>query len=62
MDKIQELNEIQKAISAIYNGAQEYRIGNRSFKRPDLALLISEKDKIERQISGSMYFVNIEGR
>lgn len=62
MDKITELNEIQKAISAIYNGAQEYRIGNRSFKRPDLGLLIAEKDKIERQMSGSMYFVNIEGR
>lgn len=41
------------AINKIENGAQEYRIGQRTVRRPDLAALYSEyeelTEKIERQ-------------
>ncbi len=63
-----QLVEIQNAISAILGGAQEYRIGNRSLKRPDLTTLYKERDRLEKEISslesgrGMFRQVYFEGR
>lgn len=46
----EQLTELRKAISAILNGAQEYRIGSRSIKRPDLGRLYDEQTRLEREI------------
>ncbi|MEC0171158.1 peptidylprolyl isomerase [Paenibacillus graminis] len=46
----EQLAEVIKAISAILGGAQEYRIGTRSIKRPDLGLLYEERSRLEREI------------
>ncbi|MEC0092492.1 hypothetical protein [Paenibacillus macquariensis] len=64
----EQLEELNKAIIAIQNGAQEYRIGSRSLKRPDLSLLYKERDRLEREIlnverGGSIFHqVYFEGR
>jgi hypothetical protein len=47
----EQLVEVRKAISAILGGAQEYRIGTRSIKRPDLGLLYEEQTRLEKEIS-----------
>lgn len=46
----EQLAEVRKAISAILGGAQEYRIGSRSIKRPDLGLLYEEQARLEKEI------------
>lgn len=46
----QQLAEVEKAIQAIYEGAQEYRIGSRMIRRADLGLLYQERDRLEREI------------
>jgi len=45
------LVEVVQAISAIHNGAQEYRIGSRQLRRADLALLYRERDRLEQEIA-----------
>lgn len=45
-----QLTQINNAITAIENGAQEYRIGNRSLKRPDLVVLYAEREKLENRL------------
>lgn len=63
-----QLAQIRAAIAAILGGAQEYRIGSRSLKRPDLSLLLQEQGRLEREISiiergGGIFQVGIfEGR
>ncbi|MEK3749432.1 hypothetical protein NYE25_14405 [Paenibacillus sp. FSL E2-8871] len=46
----EQLVEVEKAISAILGGAQEYRIGSRSIKRPDLGKLYEERNRLEQEI------------
>ncbi|MGG1613505.1 hypothetical protein [Paenibacillus phoenicis] len=46
----QELLQVKTAIAAIQSGAQEYRIGSRSLRKPDLGLLYQERDRLEREI------------
>lgn len=46
-----QLAEVNKAISAILGGAQEYSIGTRRIKRPDLGLLQEERRRLEAEIS-----------
>ncbi|EGJ8650645.1 peptidylprolyl isomerase [Salmonella enterica] len=67
--KLQEqLLNVNKAILAVQNGAQEYRIGSRSVKRADLSLLYKERNRIEKEIEihrrgGSMFHSSyFEGR
>ncbi|RGX53827.1 hypothetical protein DWV16_16075 [Anaerotruncus sp. AF02-27] len=56
-DPLQELRErrdgVLLAINKIENGAQEYRIGQRTVRRPDLAALYAEyrnlSDEIDRK-------------
>ncbi|MFX3635445.1 MAG: peptidylprolyl isomerase [Candidatus Pristimantibacillus sp.] len=46
----EQLQEVRNAISAILGGAQEYRIGSRSIKRPDLGQLYAEQTRLEKEI------------
>ncbi len=46
----EQLIQINNAISAIENGAQEYRIGNRSLRRPDLSILYKERRQLQQQL------------
>ncbi|MET3831017.1 hypothetical protein ABIC86_002483 [Paenibacillus sp. DS2363] len=63
-----ELAEVKNAISAIHGGAQEYRIGSRSVKRPDLGRLYDERTRLEAEIrsleegGGIFRVVYFEGR
>ena len=42
---------LMKAIEKIENGAQEYRIGNRTVRRADLASLYAEHERVEAKLS-----------
>lgn len=42
---------LMKAIKKIENGAQEYRIGNRTVRRADLASLYAELERVEAKLS-----------
>lgn len=59
-----QLNNLNEAIAAILNGAQEYRIGNRSIKRADLNVLIAERQRIENQLANGdgIFFARFKGR
>ncbi|GIO08002.1 hypothetical protein J31TS6_40300 [Brevibacillus reuszeri] len=46
----EQLEQLNKAILAIQNGAQEYSIGTRRLKRADLGVLYKERDRLEREI------------
>ncbi|WP_409176652.1 hypothetical protein [Brevibacillus fortis] len=46
----EQLEQLNKAILAIQNGAQEYSIGPRRIKKADLGLLYKERDRLEREI------------
>ena len=45
----EQLDQINKAITAIENGAQEYSIGSRRLRRPDLSMLYQERRQLMRQ-------------
>lgn len=47
----EQLNQINAAIAAIESGAQEYRIGNRQLRRPDLSVLYQERRRLEQQLN-----------
>ncbi|MDM5278811.1 hypothetical protein QUF95_15540 [Paenibacillus silvae] len=63
-----ELDEVKEAIRTILGGAQEYRIGSRTVKKPDLGLLYEERTRLEREIQaiieggGIFRTVYFEGR
>ncbi len=42
---------LMKAIETIENGAQEYRIGNRTVRRADLASLYAELERVDAKLS-----------
>lgn len=46
----EQLDQINAAIAAIEGGAQEYRIGNRSLRRPDLGVLYQERRNLKQQL------------
>lgn len=46
----EQLEQINKAISAIENGAQEYNIGSKHIKRADLNVLYQERRRIQQQL------------
>ncbi len=50
MNLQEQLTQINEAISKIEKGAQEYKIGSRYFKKPDLSLLYQERRDILRRI------------
>lgn len=46
----EQLDQINAAISAIENGAQEYSIGSRRLRRPDLTVLYQERRQLLLQL------------
>jgi len=46
----EQLQQINAAISAIENGAQEYSIGGRRLRRPDLSILYKERRMLLQQL------------
>ena len=47
----EQYSQINAAIAAIENGAQEYRIGNRSLRRADLSTLYRERRTIQQELA-----------
>ena len=47
----EQYGQINAAIAAIENGAQEYRIGNRSLRRADLSTLYKERRLIQQELA-----------
>ncbi len=47
----EKLTQINTAITKIENGAQEYRIGNRSVKRGDLGVLYKQREQLENKLA-----------
>lgn len=45
----EQLFQINKAIAAIENGAQEYRIGSRQIRKADLSVLYQERRILQQQ-------------
>lgn len=50
-EKELELDETTAAIKAINEGAQEYRLGDRTFKRADLAVYEARQQRLERDVA-----------
>lgn len=46
----EQLEQINNAISTIENGGQEYRIGSRQLRRPDLSILYKERLRLQQQV------------
>lgn len=51
MTILEQLNEVNAAISAILGGAQEYRIGSRTMRRADLSVLFTERQRLEAAVA-----------
>ncbi|MGL5327842.1 MAG: hypothetical protein ACRDD7_01150 [Peptostreptococcaceae bacterium] len=47
------LNDIEMAIKAIEDGAQEYQIGTRRIRRADLKVLYEERRRIKSEINSN---------
>lgn len=62
MSLTDDLTQIKAAIAAIETGAQEYSIGSRRFKRPDLSLLYSERQSIQNRIQADDPGTGLFGR
>ena len=62
----EQLEQINKAIAAIEGGAQEYRIGSRQLRRPDLVVLYKERRLLLQQIrdesGGNVYVATFDRR
>jgi hypothetical protein len=50
-EKEQELDETTAAIKAILEGAQEYRLGDRTVKRADLGMLEARQTRLEKDVA-----------
>lgn len=50
MNLNERLSQLENAIMAIENGAQEYQIGSRRVRKADLKILYLERDRVERKI------------
>lgn len=50
MNLNERLSQLENAIMAIENGAQEYQIGSRRVRKADLKTLYLERDRVERKI------------
>ena len=47
----EQLTQINTAIGAIENGAQEYTIGSRRLRRPDLSILYQERRQLQQRLT-----------
>lgn len=46
----EQLDQINAAINAIENGAQEYQIGSRRITKPDISVLYRERERLELKL------------
>lgn len=51
MTTAQQLAEINAAITAIVNGAQEYQTSQRRIRRAELSVLLTERKTLEAKIA-----------
>lgn len=62
----EQLDQINRAISAIESGAQEYSAGSRRLRRADLATLYKERRILQQQLvqenGGGTYVTVFDGR
>lgn len=61
----EQLDQINRAISAIESGAQEYSVGSRRLRRADLATLYKERRILQQQLvqeSGGGTYVTVFDR
>lgn len=47
----EQYDQLNTAIGAIENGAQEYRIGNKTFQRADISMLYKERRLIQQELA-----------
>lgn len=65
MNTQEQLDQINRAISAIESGAQEYSVGSRRLRRADLATLYKERRILQQQLvqeSGGGTYVTVFDR
>ena len=58
----QRLDDYEKAEGAVLNGAQEYRIGTRLFKRGDLQVISDMIKYLEKEIAAEQSKLTGNGR
>ncbi|MHC1758316.1 MAG: peptidylprolyl isomerase [Negativicutes bacterium] len=49
----EQYDQLNTAIGAIENGAQEYRVGNRTLRRADISMLYSERRRIQQELAAA---------
>lgn len=47
----EQLDQLNAAVTAIESGAQEYWIGSRRLRRPDLSVLYQERTRLQQQVA-----------
>ncbi len=47
----EQLTQINTAIAAIESGAQEYSIGSRKLRRPDISVLYQERRQLQQRLT-----------
>ncbi|HWQ30679.1 MAG TPA: peptidylprolyl isomerase [Negativicutes bacterium] len=61
-----QLNQINGAISAVENGAQEYQIGSRRISKPNIYNLYRERERLEQKLAqennGGIYVAAFDRR
>lgn len=62
-----QLNQINEAISAIENGAQEYQIGSRRIVKANISALYTERQRLSNQLeneknNGGIYVARFDRR
>lgn len=66
MNTQEQLEQINSAISAIENGAQEYQIGSRRVRRADYAALCTERRRLKaelaQEVTGSTFVASFDRR
>lgn len=55
MTKVERLNQLNSAITAIEQGAQEYQIGSRRIKKAELSVLYKERRMLEQEVREESY-------
>lgn len=62
----QQIDQINKAIEAIENGAQEYQIGTKKITRANIATLYHERERLENKLyterNGGVYVATFDRR
>jgi len=55
----EQLDQVNAAIAAILGGAQEYSIGSRRLRRPDLQVLFQERKRLETALAEALGYTTV---